>query len=266
MKRVIKTVPAPAKALLDYLSIPESRGNYEVWSSFKHTNLPKPLTKSTIAEVLEYQRNWKSVGGISSAAGRYQIIRKTLQMLVSLLGLTGDELFDAPMQDRLGYQLLKIRGYDAWISENMSDTVFANQLAREWASLPVVTRQKNYKGVLISAGQSYYAGDGLNSHGVRASAFLQALKDAKGTPASADDAYVPVPKPSKVDTAIKVGTGVCVGTGGVIVAEPNIAQEANEAVSILYSVMPLIAQYGSIGLGVLALGAVAYFGYKHFKK
>ena len=47
----------------------------------------------------------------STAAGRYQIIYKTLARLVDSYGIDPDLLFDAAMQDRLGELLLEECGY-----------------------------------------------------------------------------------------------------------------------------------------------------------
>jgi muramidase (phage lysozyme) len=58
----------------------------------------------------------------SSAAGRYQIVRKTLRNLRRQLGLKGNELFDEAMQDRLGATLAQQRGANG-------------SLGSEWASL-----------------------------------------------------------------------------------------------------------------------------------
>lgn len=46
----------------------------------------------------------------SSAVGRYQIVQKTLRGLRDQMGLTGEELYDPAMQDRLATQLMKRRG------------------------------------------------------------------------------------------------------------------------------------------------------------
>lgn len=266
MTRVIKPVPHPAKVLLDFISGPESRGDYEAWSSFKQKNLPKPLTQSTLAEVLEYQRNWRSVGGISSAAGRYQIIRKTLLMLCKMLGLQGDELFDEGMQDRLGYQLLKIRGYDAWMAREIDNTKFANNLAREWASLPVVTTQKNYKGVWIKPGTSYYAGDGLNSHGVSAQNTLTTLMTARDLPA-ADDAFVPVPTPKPALSKGKATVAVAAGGAAVVVGDAAAGLTPEQLLSYYHTLKPVVdlaISYGPWGVGALVLGIAAYVGYRKY--
>lgn len=264
MTKIVKPVPQPAKILLDFISGPESRGDYEVWSSFKQGNLPKPLTQSTIAEVLGYQKNWRSVGGISSAAGRYQIIRKTLLMLCKQLNLDGDALFDEAMQDRLGYQLLKIRGYDAWMAGEITNEQFGNKLAREWASFPVLTAQKNYKGIWIKPGVSYYAGDGLNARGISAKAVLSKLNAIKEQP-GADDAFVPVPKskPSK-----KILTGAAAAGGAVVIAGEAAAtitpDQILEYYNTLKPIVDLAISYGPYGVGALVFGVAGYIAFRRY--
>ncbi|RWB64374.1 MAG: hypothetical protein EOQ48_01785 [Mesorhizobium sp.] len=82
----------------------------------------------------------------SSAVGRYQIIRTTLRDLRRDLGLSGDEVFDRRMQDRLGMALLEKRGLSRWQSGQMSDAAFMNELAKEWASLPTPSGRGAYNG------------------------------------------------------------------------------------------------------------------------
>jgi hypothetical protein len=61
----------------------------------------------------------------------------------------------------------------------MTAEAFANSLAKEWASLPVVTGKKK--------GQSYYSGDGLNKALVNVEPFLAAVRAARdGAPAPVD--------------------------------------------------------------------------------
>lgn len=87
----------------------------------------------------------------SSAVGRYQIVRTTLRSLRKELGLTGTELYDAKMQDRLGMALLERRGLSRWQAGRMSDDAFLNNLAQEWASLPNSKGKGHYKGQRAAA-------------------------------------------------------------------------------------------------------------------
>jgi muramidase (phage lysozyme) len=72
----------------------------------------------------------------SSALGRYQIIRTTLRAIREQLGLTGNEMYDAEMQDRLGCYLLGQRGIDKWLAGRLSLDTLIRNLAQEWASIP----------------------------------------------------------------------------------------------------------------------------------
>lgn len=130
-------------------------------------NKMAPLDQMTINQVLSYQRDRVRRGSPSSAVGRYQFIRPTLRGLVRELGLSGDELFTPELQDSLAVHLLKRRGLDKYLDGQISLEAFGNSLAREWASLPVLTGRKR--------GRSYYAGDGLNNALTDTTAAQQAI-------------------------------------------------------------------------------------------
>ncbi|RWI06816.1 MAG: hypothetical protein EOQ89_03540 [Mesorhizobium sp.] len=104
----------------------------------------------------------------SSAVGRYQIIRTTLRDLRRDLGLSGDEVFDADMQDRLGMALLERRGLSRWQAGQMSDEQFMRGLSAEWASLPTASGRGTYRGQRV----------GVNAQGVRT--VLGQVKSGKG--------------------------------------------------------------------------------------
>lgn len=82
----------------------------------------------------------------SSAVGRYQIVRTTLRNIRKTLNLSGAELFDRDMQDRLGCFLLGQRGIDKYLAGRLSEDTLLLNLAKEWASLPT------------AAGKGYYSG------------------------------------------------------------------------------------------------------------
>lgn len=137
----------PPEGLLGLIAEHESNGNYNI----AYNNVAVNFTGMTINEVQQWQRNYINSGSPSSAAGRYQIISGTLQSLKDELGLTGDELFDEAMQDRMAIALLERRGLDDFLEGRMSEAQFMRRLSQEWASLP-----------RDMGGRSYYAGDGLN--------------------------------------------------------------------------------------------------------
>jgi muramidase (phage lysozyme) len=124
------------------------------------TERPKDLTGMTVDEVLEWQVASLD-GAESSAAGKYQIINKTLKSLKRKLGLTGTELFNEGMQDKLGIALLERRGLNDFKRGTISAEEFGTRLAKEWASFPVLMETKR-GDTPIKVGQSYYRGVGSN--------------------------------------------------------------------------------------------------------
>src|SRR5690606_23257866 len=114
----------------------------------------------TIGELIDAQASFTKRFK-SSASGRYQFMRATLQGLARELGLRGAQLFDSNLQDRLGFHLLKRRGYEDYVAGRITRTEFGKRLAQEWASLPVLAATKGEHRDL-KRGQSYYAGDALN--------------------------------------------------------------------------------------------------------
>jgi muramidase (phage lysozyme) len=165
------------RPLLDFIAEHESEGAarrlqmsaYDViWGGIKGANRPpKPLTQMTIREVLAWQDRIDPLYR-SEAAGRYQIMEDTLRGLYAEAGMTLDSVFDKAGQDRLAMALLKRRGLDRFLHGYLSVNQFCNELAKEWASLPVVDGPKK--------GRSHYAGDGLNAAGVDVEPFVAAVQ------------------------------------------------------------------------------------------
>jgi hypothetical protein len=96
-----------------------------------------------------------------------------LSGLYAQAGLTTRDLFNENNQDRLATQLLYRRGLQDYLDGRISANKFANSLAKEWASLPVVSGPKK--------GRSYYSGDGLNKSHVSVEAFIGAVQAARPT-------------------------------------------------------------------------------------
>lgn len=174
-----RTVPRGAAVLLDFIRKIETgkadASAYDVIYAHAQGRLPKPITKMTIAELQGHQaKGWPAK---STASGAYQFMRATLGDLRKELKLGNGQLFDADLQDRLGYHLLRRRGYDKFAAGTMSLIDFGNNLAKEWASLPVLT---NIKGAhqQLKVGQSFYAGDALNKSLVDVMTFRAVLSEA----------------------------------------------------------------------------------------
>lgn len=175
-----KSVPRPAVFLLDFIGAKEAPEGYVTVYANRMDRMPKPLTRMTMKEILD-QGKWRTRTFGSSACGRYQFMDATLRGLATELNLQADSLFTADYQDRLGLHLLRRRGYDKWISGELSDHAFMINLAKEWASFPVPYRMKGAHRT-VERGQSYYAGDGLNKSLVTAADVEKALQQAKSLP------------------------------------------------------------------------------------
>lgn len=167
------------QGLLDFIAKFESRGNYNAF--FRHANnqTNPQLTSMMLKNVIAFQRRIVKNGAASSASGRYQIIRKTLVGLQSSLALPDSAKFDADLQDRMGVKLLEERGLNAFLAGSKSIESFGNNVAREWAGMPVVTAIRGSQGFTLKPGQSFYAGDGLNKALAGVAGFMRALEAAR---------------------------------------------------------------------------------------
>lgn len=164
----------PFRPLLDFIYRAENGGRIDydvVYGGIKGSYLPpRPITQMTIGEVLDWQDSIDRFHP-SEAAGAPQIMEDTLRGLYRPAGIPLTQLYDAETQDRLAIALLKRRGLDDYLAGKITAEAFCNALAREWASLPLVTGPKK--------GKSYYGGDGLNRAHAEVQPFLQAVRAIK---------------------------------------------------------------------------------------
>jgi len=176
-------------SLLDFIASHESRGDYNVvWAGIRKADRPKrPLVEMTVGQVLQWQDSIDAKYQ-SEAAGRYQILEDTLRGLWREAGLQLTSLFDREGQDKLAIALLRRRGLTSYLEGKISTETFANNLAREWASLPLVSGK--------GKGRSAYAGDGLNKALVDVGPFLAAVESVKAIPPVRPDVE---PLPPKLD-------------------------------------------------------------------
>ena len=172
--------------LKDLIARYESKGDYNiVYGGIPERYCPlaylgKPLTACTIDEVIGWQAFVTSnqVGAVSGAAGKWQVIRKTLIEFAPKSGLSGDDTFDPQNQDRIFETLLERRGYSDYLSGALSETDFANNIAREWAAMPVVTDCDGAHRA-VARGECFYAGDKVNKALVDPDTFLGAVRAIK---------------------------------------------------------------------------------------
>lgn len=169
------------RELLDFIAKYESRGNYNiVWGGIrKKHHPPKPLVEMTVREVLAWQDSIDPLY-MSEAAGKYQIMEDTLRGLYKSAGVSLDDLYNEDTQDKLAVALLRRRGLDGFMSMEIDGNKFANSIAKEWASMPVVTDVKR-GGKMIRRGSSYYSGDGLNAAHAPVGEFLDAVMSVRST-------------------------------------------------------------------------------------
>lgn len=145
---------ARVKPLLDFVAVYESRGLYDIeWGG----RVTPAMTQMTINQIYAHmddmlaRQRQRFGSGKSTAVGRYQIIRATMQMLVAQMKIDpATTLYSPANQDRMALRLLKNRGLDRYLRGDMTEQQFAVELAKEWASMP------------MSTGRSYYDRDGLN--------------------------------------------------------------------------------------------------------
>lgn len=217
------TVPAGAALLLDFIrEIETGRRDataYDTLYGHNERRLAKPLTRMTLDEVIAAGPGWTR-DFRSSAAGAYQFMRATLQGLKSELGLSGSQILDANLQDRLGYHLLKRRGYADAVAGRITAVEFGKRLAMEWASMPVLAATKGAHRDL-QRGQSYYAGDALNKSLVPAATFEAVIAKALATARAA-----PTPPPattsarlSPLITALMLALAALLGALGYNIKE-----------------------------------------------
>lgn len=173
---------ADAQVILEFISKTETgRTGIEAYNTVyahREASMPQPLVSLTVDEVISQGPVRARLFG-SSAAGAYQIMQGTLNGLKNEGAVRGEEKFNPAVQDRLGLRLLRRRKFDLWAVGKISNADFALELAKEWASFPVLvaTRGAHRK---LSRGQSYYAGDGLNKALVKPEEIEQMLAKAKG--------------------------------------------------------------------------------------
>lgn len=174
---------ANLEPLKDLISRFESKGDYDIVylgvpeACRPEAHLGKKVTQLTIDELIAWQRHVVSdaVGAVSGAAGRWQVIRKTLEEFGPMAGLTGSDLFTPDNQDRIFDILLARRGFQDFMTTRISDFQFANNIAQEWAAMPVV---EDCQGAhrWVHRGETFYAGDKVNKAYADPEEFIRAIR------------------------------------------------------------------------------------------
>ena len=165
--------------LLDFIGNKESEGYDDISGLISNSRYPaKPITEMTMQEILDWQESIDRFQ-LSEAVGRYQIIEDTLRgynndktvgpgsPLYIRAGLNSGSLYSPENQDKMAIVLIESRGLSMFLDGAITRDQFANNLAKEWASLPLVSGP--------NAGRSNYDKDAA---GNRALTTVQAIRDA----------------------------------------------------------------------------------------
>ena len=165
-----KVVPNKESGLLNYIGKVESGGSYTKLVGGKEK---KDLTKMTVGEVLDFQSTMLSKGHESTAIGKYQIIKDTLQNLLDRKVVKKDDVFNEATQDRLALALLKQAGMNEFKTGKITKNEFLDGISKIWAGVPFNTGRSYYSGVGsnkslstreegLAAVQSIMTGENLN--------------------------------------------------------------------------------------------------------
>jgi len=188
--------------LSDLVGKLESGGDYNkmVIPTGKGIKPEKPITEMTLDEVSSLQEKMKKSGDYpSTAVGKYQYLQGTLKGVAKQENLdTSKEKFTPEIQERLFKRTLVNRGLEDYKSGKISKEQFQNNLAMEFASIPVTTdihrpAGKGYAAKNIKVGESYYAGVGGNKSLVKPEVVAKLLEDLKSPTVSMQ------PTESKID-------------------------------------------------------------------
>jgi hypothetical protein len=176
------------RKLLDFIAKGEAARGGDPYASVFPSKIIPEITQMSLDQILEFQQyrtRSRSQGGLgleSSACGRYQFIRATLEEVITRTKIPRSTRYNASCQDFLILKRLELtRQLNQWKSGSISDVQFCLNLAKEFASIPVpVTTQGATR--TVNPGQSFYAGVGSNRAVGHANVdvILQELADIRG--------------------------------------------------------------------------------------
>lgn len=203
-------------------------------------------------------------GEASSAIGGYQFLTATLDYLKKELALTGTEIMSPEFQDDLAIALMirkrPTMSFMKLVRGEIGIEKFADGIAREWASMPVLYHQQGAHRT-VNRGQSYYAGDGLNAALISATELEAVLRRVATEGKKAYEEHQrgappppPIPEPEPVPPKPPKGVGGMDSTGEPLMAMSSTVVDVKSAWSskINWVAVPtaLIAFLAAIGLPV----------------
>lgn len=179
----------------------------------------KPISQMTFQELKDFQRRqvnatkgtFDNTNRGTSAVGRYQFIRPTLENLQNRLGYKDTDVFSPEVQDRLFDALMEEQGLQELSAGLITPEEFQEKLSSQFASIPKPgTETGTYKG----------QGTGVTSD--RVSAVLSSMQDPSGR----GDTFRPD------DDAVPSDTGIA--TGDQTKEEPGFLDTVGEYVGDAY--------------------------------
>jgi hypothetical protein len=183
------TISAQEYRLLDLIASKEENPRApDVYMSLYPNTFDPRLPQMTLRDVDNFQTSRIRTVGFS-AAGRYQFIQPTFRRLVSSAGLPRNLVFNRVMQDYLALMLLQGAQLRRWQAGTLSwsdrgyttndpDAAFQVYLARVWAAIPVPAAMQGRNRDVVR-GESYFAGDNLNSAGINADVMYRELRSLR---------------------------------------------------------------------------------------
>jgi muramidase (phage lysozyme) len=130
----------PLEAVKSAFSKDESGDNYNRLVHGSGTPKEAPLTDMPIRDVLAYQSHMIANGHASTAAGKYQILKKTLRSLVNEGVVSLDDKFSPDTQEKLADALMERRGMNDFLEGKISHSAFLRNLGDEWEAIKKFSR------------------------------------------------------------------------------------------------------------------------------
>lgn len=163
---------------------------YDTWNLKTAYRGNTPLTQMTVQQVLDQQRQNFSLPRAQqfTAAGAVQIVYKTLNGLVRSGKVDPNMMFDGAGQDQIAMTLLEKRGLSDYQAGRISAAEFGTNIAKEWASMPVLQSGYNGQGSPVWRGSAYYGGVSTNPSRSKVNPMMveQAMADADFVPVFSD--------------------------------------------------------------------------------
>ena len=163
-----QTIEALVKELGD--AIASGEGSYEAWNAGapegkrvkygKMNDLPGTITEKTIDEILDAAKKYRwDDNRRRFATGKYQTIPSTLAAAKARLNLSGNELYDPAMQERVFKEHL-LRGrssiYSLIIKGDKTVEQAMVDASKEWASIALPKGEKNKYGIISDSSIGYH--------------------------------------------------------------------------------------------------------------